>query len=46
MMGAATEKARLPTLLEPDEMHLMSILINGVTLKARVGKYLGQHIKT
>ncbi len=36
----------LQDILEPDEIHMMSVLINGVKLKVKVGKHTGEEIKT
>ena len=36
----------LQEVLEPDEMHMMSVLINDVVLTVKVGKELGEQIKT
>ena len=36
----------LQDVLEPDEMHMMSTLVNDVTLNVRVGKKQGDDIKT
>ena len=36
----------LQDVLEPDEMHMMAVLINDVVLTVKVGKELGEKIKT
>ncbi len=36
----------LKTILKPDELHMMSILINDVILKVKLGEHTGEAIKT
>ena len=36
----------LQEVLEPDEMHMMAVLINDVVLTVNVGKELGEQFKT
>ena len=36
----------LQDVLEPDELHMMSVLINEVKLKVKVGKHTGEEIET
>ena len=36
----------LQEILEPDEMHMMAVLIRDVVLTVKVGKELGEQIKT
>ena len=36
----------LQEVLEPDEMHMMAVLIGGVVLTVKVGKELGEQFKT